>query len=333
MNVRFAVFVSVLGVLSGGPGAFASAMPSLFQTIAHRGASGYAPEHTAVATAMAHAMGAEFIEQDVVFTRDGRALVLHDTTLETTTNVADVYPDRAREDGRFYAIDFTTDELRRLRKGERRNPVTGQAVYPDRYPVDGPDFPLMFLDEAVALIRALDEAAGRRTGLYPELKRPEFHLAEGFDPVPPFMETLRQSGAFAEGAPPCYIQCFHDGTLKRIRREYGPDRILIQLIGHNHWGEGSTDFDRLLTAEGLAEIATYADGIGLPIDRLVDFSGEAPRWKPVRKLARKVGLTIHPYTLRRETLPEGTTFDTLLEFLSGPGGVDGVFTDFPDRRP
>jgi glycerophosphoryl diester phosphodiesterase len=308
-------------------------MESDFQIIAHRGASGYVPEHTAVATAMAHAMGAEFIEQDVVFSRDGQALVLHDTTLETTTNVAEVYPERAREDGRFYAIDFTAEELRRLRKGERRNPATGKAVYPDRYPVDGPGFPLLFLDEAVALVRALDEAADRRTGLYPELKRPEFHLAEGFDPVPPFMETLRESGAFAEGAPPCYIQCFHDRTLKRIRREYGPEPVLIQLIGYNHWGEGSTDFDRLLTAEGLAEVATYANGIGLPIDRLVDFSGEDLSWKPVRELAREAGLKIHPYTLRRETIPPSTSFEALLEFLSGAGGVDGVFTDFPDRRP
>src|SRR5262245_10445554 len=78
--------------------------------IAHRGASGYLPEHTLEAAAMAHAMGADFIEQDVVLTKDDQAIVLHDIHLETVTNVAKTFPQRARPDGRYYAIDFTLSE-------------------------------------------------------------------------------------------------------------------------------------------------------------------------------------------------------------------------------
>lgn len=303
-----------------------------FAVIAHRGASGYAPEHTAVATAMAHAMGADFIEQDVAFTRDGRAVVIHDVILESTTDVADRFPGRRRDDGRFYVIDFTAAEIRSLRKGERTDPRTGKAVYPGRYPAGDYKFPLMFLEDAISLIRGLDKSTGRTTGVYPELKKPEFHLTEGLDPVPPFMEALKRSGAL-DGTQPCYIQCFHPETLRRIRRDYGPGLTLVQLIGRNAWKESSVDYDQLLSKAGLREVATYADGIGLPVDLLVSFKEGGLEWLPAKSWAREAGLIIHPYTLRRETIPEGFTYGQVLAFLAAGGGVDGLFTDFPDLRP
>lgn len=303
-----------------------------FAIIAHRGASGYAPEHTAAATAMAHGMKADFIEQDVALTRDGVPVVIHDIYLGTTTDVADRFPGRRREDGRYYLADFTLGEVRQLRKGERTDPETGEAVFPGRYPVGHYLFPLMTLDEAVALIRGLDRSTGRTTGIYPELKKPEFHRAEGMDPVPPFMEALRRSGAL-DGSAPCIIQCFYPETLKRIRKEYGSGPVLVQLIAKNAWRESSADYDRLITPEGLAGIAAYADGIGLPLDDLVDFGGHEPAWKPVRQAARKHGLFIHPFTLRKETIPEGFSYEQVLGFLASENGVEGVFTDFPDIRP
>ena len=105
--------------------------------IAHRGASGYLPEHTLAAKAMAHAMGAGFIEQDVVLSRDGAAIVLHDIHLDSTTNVAQCFPDRARTDGRFYAIDFDLQEIRQLRVHERTHldvKRNGLAVFTERFP-------------------------------------------------------------------------------------------------------------------------------------------------------------------------------------------------------
>jgi glycerophosphoryl diester phosphodiesterase len=106
--------------------------------IAHRGASGYLPEHTLAAKAMAHAMGAHFIEQDVVLSRDGTPIVLHDIHLDSTTDVAQAFPGRARDDGRYYAIDFDIEEIRELRVHERTHLGTGlgRAVYPGRFPVE-----------------------------------------------------------------------------------------------------------------------------------------------------------------------------------------------------
>ena len=303
-----------------------------FRIIAHRGASGYVVEHTVASTAMAHAMGVDFIEQDIVFTRDRVPVVLHDLTLETNTDVAHRFPDRGREDGRYYVVDFTAEELRQLRKGERNHPLFRRAVYPSRYPSGDYAFPLLFLDEAVRLIKGLDRSTGRTTGFYVELKHPEFHLQQGMDPVPLFMEALREAGAL-DGEAPCFIQCFHPETLQRIRKLYGRELTLIQLIGKNRWQEGSTDFEALLTEEGIRSIARYADGIGIPLDDLVEFADGELRWKPVKDHAQSRGLLIHPFTLRKETVPAGYTYEQVLAFLAGEGGVDGVFTDFPDIRP
>ena len=103
--------------------------------IAHRGASGYLPEHTLASKALAYGMGADYIEQDVVLTSDDHAVVLHDIHLDTVTNVAEVFPDRARDNGRHFAIDFTLDEIRQLSVYERFSRETGAAVYTRRFPL------------------------------------------------------------------------------------------------------------------------------------------------------------------------------------------------------
>jgi glycerophosphoryl diester phosphodiesterase len=122
--------------------------------IAHRGASGYLPEHTLESAAYAHALGADFIEQDVVLSRDGELVVLHDIHLETTTDVAARFPGRARADSRYYAIDFSWPELRSLAVRERFDPVTGKAVFPGRFPDNGGPFRLCTLEEQLRLIEA-----------------------------------------------------------------------------------------------------------------------------------------------------------------------------------
>jgi glycerophosphoryl diester phosphodiesterase len=299
-----------------------------FTLIAHRGASGWLPEHTAAAYAYAHARGADFIEQDVVLTRDGVPIVLHDIHLETTTNVRAIFPDRHRENGRYYAIDFTLAEIRQLRKGERIKPRSGKAVFPGRFPAGKFLFPILTLQEAADLIAGLNKATGRTAGIYPEIKKPAFHHKEGQDPVAPVMRVLGESG-WLDNPERVYIQCFDPAPLREIHATWGPQLQLIQLIGKNRWKEADVDYRKLRSVEGLQEIAAYADGIGLPLDDLIAFTAKDPRWKAVKAHAHAAGLRIHPFTLREETLPKAMSYGEMMRFLRGPEGVDGVFTDFP----
>ncbi|MBT6330596.1 MAG: glycerophosphodiester phosphodiesterase, partial [Kordiimonadaceae bacterium] len=124
--------------------------------IAHRGASGYLPEHTIAAKAMAYAMGADYIEQDVVMTKDGRLVVLHDHLLDRVTDVQEKFPDRKREDGRYYVIDFTYAEIRTLNVSERyRIDENGEkvAVFPGRFPLNKSNFKVHTLEKEIELIQ------------------------------------------------------------------------------------------------------------------------------------------------------------------------------------
>ena len=112
-----------------------AAQPGKPVVIAHRGASGYLPEHTLEAKVLAHAMGADFLEQDVVLTKDDVPIVMHDIQLETISDVARRFPDRQRTNGHYYALDFTVAEIKQLHANERINPKTGKAVYPNRFPL------------------------------------------------------------------------------------------------------------------------------------------------------------------------------------------------------
>ncbi len=112
--------------------------------IAHRGASAYLPEHTIEAKAMAHAMNVDFIEQDLVLSKDDVPIVIHDIYLDDVTDVAIKFPKRKREDNRFYVIDFTFDELKTLQVSERFNPETGEQFYPNRFPKGNRHFQTAF---------------------------------------------------------------------------------------------------------------------------------------------------------------------------------------------
>ncbi|WP_296806556.1 glycerophosphodiester phosphodiesterase [Thiocapsa sp.] len=301
--------------------------------IAHRGASAYLPEHTLAAKAMAHAMGADFLEQDVVLTRDGQAIVLHDLYLEGVTDVARRFPDRARADGRWYAIDFSLAEIRSLRLHERLDPVTGQPVFPERFPAEIDLFRIHTLEEELSLIRGLNRSTGRTAGIYVELKHPAWHIAEGLDPVPVLMRELDRAG-YRGPEDRVYIQCFEPDTLKRLREVIGTRIPLIQLIGENAWSPDlPVDFERMRTPEGLAAVAEYADGIGPWIGQIHQGLDETGAHRTTRLVAdaHTAGLLVHPYTLRRDALPEGFgDFEALLRFFLVDQGVDGVFTDHPD---
>jgi len=299
--------------------------------IAHRGASGYLPEHTLAAKALAYGQGADFLEQDVVLSKDGVPVIFHDTVIDTTTDVAQKFPGRQRADGRFYALDFTVAELKRLNVTERFNPKTGKAVFPHRFPVGVGSFPVVTLEEEIRFIQSLNRSTGRHVGIYPELKAPAWHRKEGRDLAAAVLPILRKYGYDAKDSA-CYVQCFELAELKRLRGELGWTGKLIMLLGGKGKGPGETDFAYLQTDAGLAELAKVADGIGPPIGSYV--TGKSPAERQVTDLAaraRKAGLKSHPYTLRADELPKCVaSADELMRALFDEAKVDGLFTDFPD---
>ena len=299
--------------------------------IAHRGASGYLPEHTLAAKALAYGQGADFLEQDVVLSKDGVPVIFHDTHIDTTTDVAKKFPGRQRADGRFYALDFSVAELKQLNVTERFNPKTGKAAFPKRFPVGVGSFQVVTLEEEIQFIQVLNRSTGRNVGLYPELKAPAWHRKEGRDLSATVLPLLRKYGYDAKDSA-CYLQCFEYAEIKRLRGELGWSGKLIMLLGGKGKGPGETDFTYLQTDAGLAELAQLVDGIGPPISSYV--AGKTPAERKVTDLAaraRKAGLKSHPYTLRADELPKCvTSVDELLSALFTEAKVDGLFTDFPD---
>jgi glycerophosphoryl diester phosphodiesterase len=299
-------------------------------TIGHRGASAYLPEHTLASAAAAHVMGADFIEPDVVLTKDNVPVVLHDIHLELTTDVAEKFPQRARKDGRFYAIDFTLAEIRQLAVAERKSDKKDEAAFPNRFPRGKSAFSVPTLKEFAELVQGLNKSTGRVAGIYPEIKSPAWHREEGKDIAKITLEELKALGYY-NTPDQIYFQCFDAEELQRVAKEFKPPFPLIQLIGENDWGESKTDYNKLKTAEGLKEVAKYAQGIGPWIPQLVTLEGGAVKKTTLAADAKAAGLKMHPYTLRKDQLPAGQTFSGLVKLLVNDLGVDGIFTDFPDQ--
>ncbi len=304
-------------------------MPAI---IAHRGASAYLPEHTLPAKALAYAMGADFLEQDVVATRDDELVVLHDIHLDRVTDVATRFPDRAREDGRYYVRDFDLVEIRTLSVTERLD-ADGNAVYPQRFPPHSGRFTVNTLGEELGFLRGLNRATGGSIGIYPEIKRPAWHREEGIDLGAALLEVL---AAFGYEGPddPVFVQCFDAAEVRRLRHDLGCEMRLVQLVGDNSWGEAETDYDLLCSEQGLADLARTADAIGPWVNRLYTpgADGAAPRPIGLVERAHDAGLLVHPFTFRADDLAPGFDgFDAMLRFFCIDLAVDGLFTDFPDR--
>lgn len=300
--------------------------------IAHRGASGYVPEHTLVAVGIAHAMGADYLEQDVVLSKDGVPLVLHDVCLDTVTDVARRFPGRYRADGRYYALDFTLQEIKSLSVSERFDPRTGNAVFPNRYPPHQGSFSVPTLEEELQFIAGLNRSTGRVAGIYPEVKSPAWHRQQGYDPSARVLELLDRY-AYREKSDACYLQCFDFEEVKRIRGELGYRGRLVQLLADPGSAEAATDYAYLQTPAGLAEVAAVADGIGPSLDHIIAFSasGEATV-TGLAANARRAGLVVHPYTFRVDLLPAGAgSFAHLLATCVTLAEIDGLFTDHPDQ--
>jgi glycerophosphoryl diester phosphodiesterase len=293
--------------------------------IAHRGAPGYLPEHTLESVTLAYAQGADFIEQDLVVTKDLKLVVLHDIHLETVTNVEQVFPARKRQDGRYYALDFTLSELKVLNVHERQD-AQGKQVFPNRYKGTG-TFQIATFEEQIELIQQLNRQLNKATGFYPEIKSPAWHKDQGVDISQLVMTILRKHG-LDDVDKPIYVQCFDFAETQRLRNDLNAKVKLIQLIGENDWLESPTDYDALKTPAGLQAIAKVAQGIGPWIPQIVDLETMQPT--TYLKQAHIAGLKVHPFTFRNDALPDNISTQQTLKLLFKELKVDGLFTDFTD---
>jgi len=265
--------------------------PSSFTVVAHRGASGYLPEHTLAAYAMAHAQGADMIEPDLVSSRDGVLVCLHDLTLEDTTDVRSVFPDRARADGKWYAIDFDLAELKQLEKHGRGSTDTGYRI--------------ATLDEMITLVHRLNERTGRSVGIVPEMKHPAFHAEHGIDLARLTIDALAAHG-YDDATDPIFLQCFDEATLRRVREELGSALPLMYLSGDP------------VDEPTLARLGRWCDALGINRTHIDPaMGGDAA----IIRDAQRHGLKVIPYTLKDDP----SAIRRLIDL-----GVDGVFADFPD---
>ncbi len=285
--------------------------------IAHRGASGYLPEHTLESAAFAHALGADYIEQDCVLSHDGVPVVLHDITLDNVTNVADQFPDRRHDDGHWYAFDFTVDELKQLNVHERY----GGSIS-TRFPQDKGKFRISTLQEQIELIQGLNESRDTTTGFYIELKQPARHRAQGMDLSAAVLKVLDRN-KLHHPDDRIFLQCFDNKELQRIRVEFKCQLPLIQLLKYPP------------KADRIREYARYVDGLGLSVSCVFqgvsDDNDGQPILTDVVSTAHENALQVHVWTLRKDHLPKSVdSAEVLLSWLVQKAGADGVFTDHPD---
>ena len=269
--------------------------------IAHRGASGERPEHTLAAYELAIDRGADFIEPDLVVTKDLALIARHENELSGTTDVAsrEEFEDRRRTkmiEGQrvagWFAEDFTLAELRTLRARERVPASRPRNIaYNGLYQV--PTFA-----EIVQLVEAKQEETGRSIGLYPELKHPTLLLEqEGIDMVDLLvaeLEKFEMTGADAN----VFIQIFEVGPLQRLDKLVDTKLVLLIKPEGGPYDEPTMRFADIITPAGLAEVAQYADGIGPWLGHALDPATMQPT--DLVANAHAVGLKVHPWTLRKE---------------------------------
>lgn len=282
------------------------------------------------AKALAYAMGADYLEQDIVATRDNELIVLHDLHLDGVTDVEQRFPGRAREDGRYYARDFTLAEIETLTVHERTD-SSGRQVFPGRQAYSGGEFRVHTLQRELQLVADLRDSGEHEVGIYPEIKHPAWHVDEGIDITVLVLNVLEQYG-YRRHADAVYLQCFDEAELRRIRHELGCELKLVQLIGEDDWEPEPTNFAGMRTSRGLEFLAGTVDGIGPWVNRLYKVRERDGRISDsgLVQRAHDQGLVVHPYTYRSDALPTGfASFDALVEFSVRTLAIDGAFTDFP----
>lgn len=301
---------------------------------AHRGASGYLPEHTIPAKTMAYALNPDFIEQDVVMTKDGVLMIMHDPDLDTTTDVAKKFPGRQRENGKFYAADFTWPEIETLVVTERFDPKTGKPVFSGRFPVDtGIEFRVPKFEDELKLIQGLNKSTGKNIGVYVEVKEPEFYKAEGKDITKSVIDMLTKYGYNSPDAN-AILQIFDYDAVKAARKHgWKGDLAMLVLRGGQNLTDDKSVHEWLLTPEGIAEVSKYATIYAPWFSHLAvpNEDGKGYRISNIAEEARKNGMKVHSWTLRKDAPFKG--FENTRQALDAAFKeikLDGMFSDHPD---
>ena len=230
--------------------------------IAHRGASGYLPENTLPAFAMAHGLGCDWLELDVILSQDDQPIILHDTYLDRLTDVNQRFPGRQRHDNLNYALDFYLEELGQLRVSERRDQQENSA-FPRRFPQGYSRFDIPTLAEVVQLIQGLNHSTGKKVGLLIEIKSPRWHHQQGRDLSQKVLEVLEHLSVNDNNCP-IILESFDAPEVKRLRYELKAEFPLLQLLEKNSWQESAeTDYEFLLTKEGLQTLSEHVQGIAV----------------------------------------------------------------------
>ncbi len=276
--------------------------------IAHRGASAYAPEHTLAAYRLAIEQGADYVEPDLQLTKDGVLVCLHDATLERTTDVRQVYPDRGRVEmvnGHLRTVwpvvEFTLEEIKRLDAGTW--------------------FSAQYAGERIPTLQEMLDAVRGKAGIYPEMKHPARYAALGLDMPRSLVEVLKNNGLDRPGADPrtpVIIQSFDADSLRRLRR-LGCQLPLVFLVDDEAPGNW-------ISPAGMRRIRRFAVGVA-PSKRIVAKTPEVVRW------ARAAGLSVTLYTFKSGDTGNFPDVTAEMEHFLYKLGVDAVFTNHPDRFP
>lgn len=302
--------------------------------IAHRGASGYRPEHTLAAYELAIRQGADFIEPDVVITKDGVLVARHEHRLDATTDVAERFPSlrtvkRIVNDSAtgWFVEDLTLAQLRTLRARER---------LPSRSHAYDGQFGIPTLDEVLALVVRMSRETGRVIGVYPETKSPSYFRSIGLPLEEKLIAALQRHWLDLADAP-VFVQSFEVENLKRLR-SMAPLR-LIQLLdaqGAPADAGGTTTYATLASAAGLRGIARYAHGVGVNKQLIIPVARDGRLLPPTSVVAdaHTAGLVVHVWTFRSDApfLAAQYGGDPGAEYRQFAAlGIDGVFSDFPDH--
>ncbi|MGI4881536.1 MAG: glycerophosphodiester phosphodiesterase [Janthinobacterium lividum] len=339
--MRF-LLAAAIGLLAVTTAVGTTAQPII---IGHRGAAGERPEHTLESYRTAIAGGADFIEPDLVPTKDGVLVARHENEIGGTTDVASHPEFTARHatktiDGTritgWFTEDFTLAELKTLRARERL-PALRRANTAWDGKFDIPTFA-----EILALAKSESARTGRTIGVYPETKHPSYFTAIGLPLERKLVDALTAAG-YTKKTDAAFIQSFEVANLKALRTMTG--LRLIQLVDEGHPADdATTTYDAMMTPAGLQAIALYADGIGPAKARIIPRDASGSSLAPTHLVAdaHAAGLLVHPYTFRSENeflpaeLRRGTDpaahGDAAAEYrMFFAAGVDGLFSDFADE--
>ncbi|GKS96127.1 glycerophosphodiester phosphodiesterase family protein [Acidovorax sp. SUPP2825] len=332
--LAFALCLSALSLTACGGND--DAPPAQPQVIAHRGASGYLPEHTLAGYELAIRMGADFIEPDLQITKDGALVAIHDETLNRTTNISTLF---AQRNGGYKVADFTLAEIRTLTvvptgtgktsypgfAPSAANPFqvptgTGKTSYPGFAPSAANPFQVPTFQEVVDFAKKQSTAVGREVGLYPEAKQADPVMEDGI------LKTLKDNGYNADSK--VYIQSFSDATLRSLRTKQTAQNSKMPLILLGVAAKAADGTPRMGVISGstvtqltFKEVAGFTEGIGVVIN-----TAAYPITKDYIDQAHAAGLKLHGWTFAQANASTAATeFRSYLDM-----GMDGMFANYPD---